>query len=51
MDQDDWAKVWVAGVFDRAAPTYDEVAGAYHDHFGAWLGMRSGFGIGIRDRD
>ncbi len=37
MDQDDWAKVWVAGVFDRAAPTYDEVAGAYHDHFGAAL--------------
>jgi ubiquinone/menaquinone biosynthesis C-methylase UbiE len=24
-------------VFDRAAPTYDEVAGAYHDHFGKRL--------------
>jgi ubiquinone/menaquinone biosynthesis C-methylase UbiE len=31
------AKEWLAGVFDRAAPTYDAVAGAYHDHFGARL--------------
>jgi ubiquinone/menaquinone biosynthesis C-methylase UbiE len=31
------AKEWLAGVFDRAAPTYDEVAGAYHDHFGVRL--------------
>jgi SAM-dependent methyltransferase len=33
-------------VFDRAAPTYDAVAGAYHDHFGARLvdlaGVRPG---------
>lgn len=40
------AKEWLAGVFDRAAPTYDEVAGAYHDHFGARLvelaGVRAG---------
>jgi ubiquinone/menaquinone biosynthesis C-methylase UbiE len=34
---DDDPKEWLAGVFDRAAPTYDELAGAYHDHFGARL--------------
>jgi SAM-dependent methyltransferase len=28
---------WLAGVFDRAAPTYDEVAGGYHQHFGERL--------------
>ena len=40
------AKAWLAGVFDRAAPTYDKVAGAYHDHFGERLveltGVRPG---------
>ena len=39
-------KAWLAGVFDRAAPTYDKVAGAYHDHFGERLvelaGVRPG---------
>ena len=29
MDQ----KGWLAGVFDRAAPTYDRVGVAYHEHF------------------
>ncbi|MEO6713102.1 MAG: methyltransferase domain-containing protein [Mycobacteriales bacterium] len=40
------AKSWLAGVFDRAASTYDEMAGAYHDHFGERLvefaGVRPG---------
>ena len=40
------AKAWVAGVFDRAAPTYDEVAGAYHDHFGVRLIESAGVGPG-----
>jgi ubiquinone/menaquinone biosynthesis C-methylase UbiE len=35
--QADDAKTWVAGVFDRAASTYDESAGAYHDAFGVRL--------------
>jgi len=26
-------KAWLAGVFDRAAPTYDRVGDAYHGHF------------------
>jgi ubiquinone/menaquinone biosynthesis C-methylase UbiE len=26
-------KVWLAGVFDRAAPTYDAIGDAYHHHF------------------
>ncbi|MGD9705937.1 MAG: class I SAM-dependent methyltransferase [Acidimicrobiia bacterium] len=46
MDSDLAAKAWLAGVFDRAAPTYDEVAGAYHEHFGERLvelaGVRRG---------
>ena len=45
-DSDHDSKEWLAGVFDRAAPTYDEVAGAYHDHFGVRLvelaGIRPG---------
>jgi ubiquinone/menaquinone biosynthesis C-methylase UbiE len=40
------AKAWLAGVFDRAAPTYDEVAGAYHDHFGERLVELAGVGPG-----
>lgn len=35
-DLDD-QKRWLAGVFDRAAPTYDLVGDAYHDHFGRRL--------------
>ena len=31
------SKVWLAGVFDRAAETYDLTAGAYHGHFGTRL--------------
>ena len=30
-------KPWLAGVFDRAAPTYDRVGEAYHDFFGEQL--------------
>jgi O-methyltransferase/aklanonic acid methyltransferase len=26
-------KAWLAGVFDRAAPTYDHIGDAYHGHF------------------
>ncbi len=26
-------KAWLAGVFDRAAPTYDRIGEAYHSHF------------------
>lgn len=46
MDGDIDGKAWVARVFDRAAPTYDAVAGAYHDYFGSRLvalaGLRAG---------
>jgi SAM-dependent methyltransferase len=42
----DRVKIWVAGVFDRAAPSYDEPAGRYHEYFGERLvdvtGVRSG---------
>ena len=30
-------KAWLAGVFDRAAPAYDRVGVAYHEHFGRRL--------------
>ena len=30
-------KAWLAGVFDRAAPTYDRVGDNYHDYFGERL--------------
>jgi len=30
-------KAWLAGVFDRAAPTYDRVGDSYHDVFGERL--------------
>ncbi len=33
----DDAKTWLAGVFDRAAPTYDRVGEPYHDYFGELL--------------
>ncbi len=36
----------MSGVFDRAAPSYDEVAGAYHDHFGGRLVEVVGVGPG-----
>jgi ubiquinone/menaquinone biosynthesis C-methylase UbiE len=31
------SKAWLAGVFDRAAPTYDRVGDNYHDYFGQRL--------------
>lgn len=33
----DETKQWLAGVFDRAAPTYDHVGPSYHEHFGRSL--------------
>jgi len=39
---DDGRKAWLAGVFDRAAPTYDRVGEAYHDHFGTLLVAAAG---------
>jgi ubiquinone/menaquinone biosynthesis C-methylase UbiE len=42
----DDAKAWLAGVFDRAAPTYDQTAGAYHEHFGRQLVDRAGVDTG-----
>jgi ubiquinone/menaquinone biosynthesis C-methylase UbiE len=30
-------KEWLAGVFDRAAPAYDRIGPAYHEHFGRRL--------------
>jgi ubiquinone/menaquinone biosynthesis C-methylase UbiE len=44
-DLDD-QKQWLAGVFDRAAPTYDSVGDAYHDHFGRRLVEVAGVGSG-----
>lgn len=45
----DDAKTWLAGVFDRAAPTYDRVGDAYHDYFGERLvdlaGVADGAGV------
>jgi len=40
-------KSWVAGVFDRAAPSYDEVAGAYHEEFA----VRLVDAVGLHDGD
>jgi ubiquinone/menaquinone biosynthesis C-methylase UbiE len=37
MSEDTVHKDWVAGVFDRAAQTYDRVGEPYHDHFGRRL--------------
>ena len=39
-------KAWLAGVFDRAAPTYDRVGDAYHDYFGERLVDRAGVAEG-----
>ena len=43
----DDAKAWLAGVFDRAAPTYDRVGEAYHDFFGERLVDLAGVGPGM----
>lgn len=45
-DEQQDAKSWLAGVFDRAAPTYDAMAGAYHEHFGGRLVERAGISDG-----
>ncbi|MGH9135348.1 MAG: class I SAM-dependent methyltransferase [Ilumatobacteraceae bacterium] len=45
-DSDADGKAWLASVFDRAAPTYDGPAGAYHDHFGERLVELAGVGPG-----
>ena len=42
---------WLAGVFDRAASTYDEVAGGYHRHFGERLVALAEVGEGDRVLD
>jgi ubiquinone/menaquinone biosynthesis C-methylase UbiE len=42
------AKTWLAGVFDRAAPTYDRVGDAYHDFFGELLVEMAGVRDGTR---
>ena len=42
----DDAKTWIAGVFDRAAPSYDRLAGRYHEHFGRRLVDLAGVGSG-----
>jgi ubiquinone/menaquinone biosynthesis C-methylase UbiE len=39
-------KAWLAGVFDRAAPTYDRVGDNYHDYFGERLVDLAGIGEG-----
>ena len=41
-DPDAAQKEWLAGVFDRAAPNYDRIGDAYHDHFGARLAETAG---------
>ncbi len=40
------AKAWLAGVFDRAAPSYDEPAGGYHAYFGVRMVELAGVGHG-----
>ena len=47
----DDAKAWLAGVFDRAAPTYDRVGDAYHDYFGERLVELAGVAVGDRVLD
>ena len=42
----DDAKTWIAGVFDRAAPSYDQPAGRYHEYFGERLVELTGVGTG-----
>jgi len=50
-DGSDDAKTWLAGVFDRAAPTYDRVGDAYHDYFGERLVELAGVADGARVLD
>ena len=44
-------KIWLAGVFDRAAPTYDRIGANYHDHFGERLVDAAGLVDGSRVLD
>ena len=44
-------KTWLAGVFDRAAPTYDRIGDEYHDHFGRRLVEEAAIGAGARVLD
>ena len=44
-------KQWLAGVFDRAAPSYDRVGDWYHDHFGSRLVQAAEIGPGCRVLD
>ena len=44
-------KTWLAGVFDRAAPTYDRIGDQYHDHFGRRLVEVAGIAAGARVLD
>jgi SAM-dependent methyltransferase len=39
-------KTWLAGVFDRASPTYDRVGAAYHGHFARRLVELAGIAPG-----
>jgi ubiquinone/menaquinone biosynthesis C-methylase UbiE len=45
------AKAWLAGVFDRAAATYDGPGGGYHDRFGERLVTAAGVRAGDRVLD
>ena len=49
--RDESSKAWLAGVFDRAAPTYDRVGDNYHDHFGELLVGLAGVDLGDRVLD
>jgi ubiquinone/menaquinone biosynthesis C-methylase UbiE len=44
-------KAWLADVFDRAAATYDEPGGGYHDRFGERLVRAAGVQAGDRVLD
>ena len=44
-------KTWLAGVFDRAAPTYDRIGANYHDRFGERLVEAAGLVDGSRVLD
>jgi SAM-dependent methyltransferase len=41
MENAESSKSWLAGVFDRAAPTYDRVGESYHEAFGRRLVERA----------
>ena len=40
------SKPWLVGVFDRAAPSYDQIGMAYHEPFGRRLVEAAGIGTG-----